>query len=251
MSKIQMVAAPDSGQNGITGATPSQGMGVVPLDTSRVFLEVGGSIDSVRDEVDDAFKDMNTFLNREPDEIMRMCGGHSARLAEIRLRIHRIEDFHRQWRPIRLREIEPALDQLQNQYRIASRLHSCREFDWKVEAASDDRPDGRRRSAAAATPGFRVWWRRWHDDSDKDLDNAHLMRMAGRFARRVRAWAAANQVPVIDCKAEERKHRIAEDYLREHAVGVGVFLILVARAPATAWKVSRSNAGVIRIPMPR
>jgi hypothetical protein len=78
--------------------------------------------------------------------------------------------------------------------------------------------------------GFRVWWRRWHEDSDKDLDNAHLMRMAGRFARRVRAWAAANQVPVIDCKAEERKHRIAEDYLREHAVGVGVFLILVARA---------------------
>jgi hypothetical protein len=94
--------------------------------------------------------------------------------------------------------------------------------------------------------GFRVWWRRWHDDGDKDLDKAHLMRMAGRFARRVRAWAAANRVPVIDCKAEERKHRIAEDYLREHAVGVGVFLILAARAPATAWKVSRSTAGVIR-----
>jgi hypothetical protein len=94
--------------------------------------------------------------------------------------------------------------------------------------------------------GFRVWWRRWHDDSDKDLDNAHLIRLAGRFARRVRAWAAANQVPVIDCTAEDRKHRIAEDYLREHAVGVGVFLILVARAPATVWKVSRSGAGVIR-----
>jgi hypothetical protein len=30
--------------------------------------------------------------------------------------------------------------------------------------------------------GFRVWWRRWHDDSDEALDNAHLMRLAGRFA---------------------------------------------------------------------
>ncbi len=72
------------------------------------------------------------------------------------------------------------------------------------------------------------------------------MRLAGRFARRVRASAAAHGIPVIDCKADERKHRIAEEYLREHTVGVGVFLILVARAPATVWKVSRSTAGVIR-----
>jgi hypothetical protein len=94
--------------------------------------------------------------------------------------------------------------------------------------------------------GFRVWWRRWHDDSDQDLDNAHLMRLAGRFARRIRASAAAQGIPVIACTAEERKHRIAEDYLREHTVGPGVFLILVARAPATVWKVSRTSAGVIR-----
>jgi hypothetical protein len=94
--------------------------------------------------------------------------------------------------------------------------------------------------------GFRVWWRRWHDDSDAELDNAHLMRLAGRFARRVRAWAAAHNLPVIDCKSDERKHRIAEESLREHTVGVGVFLILVARAPATVWKVSRTNAGRIR-----
>lgn len=94
--------------------------------------------------------------------------------------------------------------------------------------------------------GFRVWWRRWHDDGDASLDSAHLMRLAGRFARRVRAWAAAHDVPVIDCRADERKHRVAEDYLREHTVGPGVFLILVARAPATVWKVTRSSAGVIR-----
>ena len=31
--------------------------------------------------------------------------------------------------------------------------------------------------------GFRTWWRRLHGD-DEQLDNAHLMRMAGRFARR-------------------------------------------------------------------
>ena len=72
------------------------------------------------------------------------------------------------------------------------------------------------------------------------LDDAHLMRMAGRFARRVKAWATANGVPVIDCKAGERKHLIAEEYLAEHSVAPGVFLILAAKAPATVWKVHRS-----------
>ena len=89
--------------------------------------------------------------------------------------------------------------------------------------------------------GFRTWWRRWHDDGDDSLDDAHLMRLAGRFARRVRGWAGAHGVPVIDCVAGDRKHRIAEDYLRDHTVGAGVFLILVARAPATVWKVNRSK----------
>jgi len=94
--------------------------------------------------------------------------------------------------------------------------------------------------------GFRSWWRRLHDGSDELLDDTHLMRMAGRFARRVKAWAAANAVPVIFCKAGERKHRIAEQYLAEHRVSEpGVFLVLVAKAPATVWKVKRSATGVI------
>ena len=91
--------------------------------------------------------------------------------------------------------------------------------------------------------GFRVWWRRLHDDSDDELDNAHLMRLAGRFARRVRAFAAAAGIPVIECTRGERKHLIAEEYLRTHSVGPGVFLILVARAPATVWDVRRSADG--------
>ena len=45
--------------------------------------------------------------------------------------------------------------------------------------------------------GFRGWWRRLHDGSDEQLDNTHLMRMAGRFARRVKAWANADGVPLI------------------------------------------------------
>jgi len=92
--------------------------------------------------------------------------------------------------------------------------------------------------------GFRCWWRRLHG-SDDQLDDTHLMRMAGRFARRVKARAAANGVPVIFCKAGERKHLIAEQYLEENSVAPGVFLILAAKAPATVCKVHRSGGGVI------
>jgi hypothetical protein len=87
--------------------------------------------------------------------------------------------------------------------------------------------------------------RRLHGGSDDQLDNAHLMRFAGRFARRVKAWAAANGVPLIYCKAGQRKHLIAEEYLKTHTVTVGVFLILAAKAPVTVWKVHRSGGGVI------
>jgi hypothetical protein len=95
--------------------------------------------------------------------------------------------------------------------------------------------------------GFRVWWRRLHGDSDDLLDDTHLMRMAGRFARRVKAWGQANDVPVIYCKAGERKHRIAEEHLAARPPSrPGVFLVLVAKAPASVWEVRRSeSSGVI------
>jgi hypothetical protein len=72
------------------------------------------------------------------------------------------------------------------------------------------------------------------------------MRMAGRFSRRVRAFAKAHQIPVIDCRRGERKHEIAEAYLATHAVERGLFLILVARAVAPVWEVERSRTGTIR-----
>ena len=43
--------------------------------------------------------------------------------------------------------------------------------------------------------GLRTWWGRRHDGSDEKLDTTHLMRLAARFARRVKAWGAANAVP--------------------------------------------------------
>lgn len=130
MSRVTLVQAPTEGQ---TRPISPAGIGAIPLDTSQVFAEIGGSMDSVRAEVDDCFDDMKTFHNREPDEIMRLTRGHSARLSELKVRILRVEDFHRQWKNVRVREIEPTLQELSDQWANASRLHSVREFDYKVE----------------------------------------------------------------------------------------------------------------------
>ena len=42
---------------------------------------------------------------------------------------------------------------------------------------------------AQSAGGFRTWWRQLYDGDDGNLDNTHLMRMAGRFSRRLRGWA--------------------------------------------------------------
>lgn len=97
---------------------------------------------------------------------------------------------------------------------------------------------------ACSAGGFRLWWRSLQG-SDDTLDNAHLIRMAGRFSRCVRGWAKKENIPVIDCAAGERKHDIAEERLPSDPQRTGIFLILVNRAPAPIWDVKRFGKGGI------
>jgi hypothetical protein len=97
--------------------------------------------------------------------------------------------------------------------------------------------------------GFRVWWRAL-TGSDETLDNAHLMRLAGRFSRRVRGYAKAHNIPVIDCSRGERKHEIGEEYLTRTPVTQGLFLILVGRAPAPVWDISAKHHIERKKPVP-
>lgn len=90
--------------------------------------------------------------------------------------------------------------------------------------------------------GFRHWWLQLHGTTD-NLDNTRLMRMAGRFSRRVRGWAKKNDIPVIYCKSGERKHKIAEQYMPEDPGFRGVFAVMVNRAPSPVWNVLRFPGG--------
>ena len=61
-------------------------------------------------------------------------------------------------------------------------------------------------------PGFRMWWRRWQG-SDEGLDNTRLMRVAGRFSRRVKGWAKGAGVPVVYSKTGDRNEDLARDHV--------------------------------------
>jgi len=92
--------------------------------------------------------------------------------------------------------------------------------------------------------GFRTWWRQL-TGSDADLDDNHLMRFAGRLSRRVQAWCKKHHVPVIHCAKGMRKHELSEQHLPTDPGFVGVFLVLVAKLPATVWHVHRFRSGAI------
>lgn len=73
--------------------------------------------------------------------------------------------------------------------------------------------------------GFRAWWRALFG-SDENLDDTHLMRMAGRFSRRrLRALAKNKGIPIIYCAPAEKKHEIAEEYFSKHPLSKGLFPI--------------------------
>jgi hypothetical protein len=88
--------------------------------------------------------------------------------------------------------------------------------------------------------GFRVW-RRALTGSDESLANTYLMRMAGRFSRRVRGYAKAHDIPVVDCSAGQRKHDLAEEYLAKTTVTQGLFLVVVGRAQAPVWNINAKH----------
>src|SRR5260370_42224345 len=60
--------------------------------------------------------------------------------------------------------------------------------------------------------GFRVWWRAL-TGSDETLENAYLMRLAGRVRRRIRGYAQTHDIPLIDRPAGPRKTDLAGQYL--------------------------------------
>jgi len=87
--------------------------------------------------------------------------------------------------------------------------------------------------------GLRAWWPR-REGSEEHPDNAHLLRRAVRFGRRLRAFALARGLPGIECQRGERKHAIAEGYLARRPGQPGRLLILIGKAQASVGEATAS-----------
>ena len=90
--------------------------------------------------------------------------------------------------------------------------------------------------------GLRMWWRRWQG-SDEGLNNTRLMRVAGRFARRVKGWVKGAGVPVVYSKSGERNEDLAKGYLPDDPGYEGVFVVIVRRAPGNVRDVEHTADG--------
>jgi len=92
--------------------------------------------------------------------------------------------------------------------------------------------------------GFRTWWRMLHGNDDH-LDDTHLMRFAGHFSRRVKTFAAKNNIPLVFCDRDDRKDELIKEHLPRSADYTGLFCIFVNRANASVLQAHRfGNCGI-------
>jgi len=94
--------------------------------------------------------------------------------------------------------------------------------------------------------GFRNWFRAL-TGSDKDLNNKTLMKMSGRFGRRINAFCKSKGIPLLYFKAGERKQEKAEGLIPNDKTFTGLFAIFVARAQGTVWDIKEFGNGKIDI----
>ena len=72
--------------------------------------------------------------------------------------------------------------------------------------------------------GVRSWWRRLYGD-DSTLDDEHLREMAGTFSRRLHAFCAKQGIPIIEARARDRKHELAQPYEPSDPKFCGLFFV--------------------------
>jgi len=99
---------------------------------------------------------------------------------------------------------------------------------------------------AQSAGGFRTWWRQLRGN-DEDLDNTHLMRFAGRFSRRIHAYAQKQGIALIHCQRGERKYELAEEHIPKDPGFRGIFCIIAGLAPMPVFEVHRSPKGITNI----
>lgn len=105
---------------------------VVPDAVAELAEGTLGSPQKVEDELDLIKARIRTFWQYEPDLVMRLCGALSARLSDLYIELHRAEGRVRAYRTIRTQQVRTLMEEIDRQYKGASRLLEMRRQDIEL-----------------------------------------------------------------------------------------------------------------------
>lgn len=86
---------------------------------------------AVEDELDMMFRAVRGFWDMEPDQVMRTIQAMSARCSEMEVHLFRLEG-KREWKQVRTQQVDRLLQELDRQFKLASRLLEVRRQDLEL-----------------------------------------------------------------------------------------------------------------------
>lgn len=86
----------------------------------------------VEKELDLIAAAMRTFHMKPADLVLRECSAYTARLTEMAVLLHRKEAESRHWTRVRTQQVQRFLDELDRQWKTASRLIEVQRQDLAV-----------------------------------------------------------------------------------------------------------------------
>lgn len=106
----------------VNGHGPVTATGPIPAARSLI-----GQVSS---EIDEYLMLAQTFSREEPDEVLRHVSAVTARLSYLRVAL--IREGGARANKLRTQELDPLMENLDLQFKIASRLLTSRQFDFEV-----------------------------------------------------------------------------------------------------------------------
>lgn len=86
----------------------------------------------MQSELDQILTEIGKFWSMEPDQVMRLVAAFSARCTELWVHLHRVEGRDRTYKQIRTMQVAPILEELDRQFRLASRQLEVRRQDLEL-----------------------------------------------------------------------------------------------------------------------
>jgi hypothetical protein len=91
-----------------------------------------GTRDDVQEELDGIVGAIRQFHIKHPDQVLRECSAYGARLTELAVLLHRVESQDRQYQRLRTMQVQKIIEEIERQFRTASRLVEINRQDLEM-----------------------------------------------------------------------------------------------------------------------